>query len=552
MPGDSVVPLASALPALREFDVKASFYKYPFRREVQLGLLKLGVAVPTRVQDLIIPKLLEGISVFMLAQTGTGKTLAYLLPIVHKLLESNGDGFYPMSTKPRAVIIQPTRELAEQTIHVLRHFNIRSALLASGKSFQKEAQALYHGADIVVGTPHRLVLHLGKENCFLGQVQHVVVDEADTLCDTFYERDTQKLLKGMRHDSNQKPQIIIVGATRTGAVSAFLRKHLNDTAILPVVTMDAHMPPPQVEQVFVPTRGKRRLAVLWDIMAELPAVGRKTLIFSNRVPTCKFVNHSLREHGMSSVAMHGNMDPKKRKQVWKAFSGSEADVMVTTNLASRGLDFSNVHHVIMYDFPLNLADYLHRVGRTARGGKAGRVTTITPRRYWPFVTKIQEASKQGKPIEVRDATKNMKKILKMEAWRKAAESSTLNKYQKNMVKKRLGMPPAGNIGSKETKAAMKAIVRRVRAIKQVRFLWKRGILKRGEGLPRQPDMQVEASESQTVSTLVRARDGLLQVMPRRRRQPRESDTIDAAPSIPQPGERSENRGAVQRRRRPIM
>merc|ERR1712054_550249 len=116
----------------------------------------------------------------------------------------------------------------------------------------------------------------------------------------------------------------------------------------------------------------------------------------------------------------------------------------------------------------------HRVGRTARGGKAGRVTTITPRRYWPFVTKIQEASKEGKPIEVRHATKNMKKILKLDAWRKAAESPMLNKFQKRMVRKRLGVPPRDNLGSKETKAALKAISRRVRTIKQLRYLWKRG------------------------------------------------------------------------------
>merc|ERR1719213_173238 len=128
--------------------------------------------------------------------------------------------------------------------------------------------------------------------------------------------------------------------------------------------------------------------------------------------------------------MHGNMNPKKRKQVWKAFAGSEADVMVTTNLASRGLDFNNVHHVIMYDFPLNLADYLHRVGRTARGGKAGRVTTITPRRFWPFVTKIQEAAKAGKPIEVRHATKHMKKIVAIEQYQKVVQSDRANKQTK--------------------------------------------------------------------------------------------------------------------------
>merc|ERR1740129_1490345 len=136
------------------------------------------------------------------------------------------------------------------------------------------------------------------------------------------------------------------------------------------------------------------------------------------------------EHGLSAVALHGNIGPKKRKEIWREFNGGNADVMVCTNLASRGLDFNNVHHVIMYEFPLNLADYLHRVGRTARGGRAGRVTCITPRRYWPFVTKIQEAAKAGRPIEVRHATRNVKKILAIEQYQKVVQSERANKPTK--------------------------------------------------------------------------------------------------------------------------
>eukprot|EP00971_Amphidinium_carterae_P340642 6479091-Amphidinium_carterae.1 len=106
------------------------------------------------------------------------------------------------------------------------------------------------------------------------------------------------------------------------------------------------------------------------------------------------------------------MQPKDRKKVWNEFNTSATDIMVTTNLASRGVDFTNVHHVVMFDFPFNLADYLHRIGRTARGGRAGRVTTITPKRYWPFVAKIQDASRQGKPIEFLGSSNKIRKLLK--------------------------------------------------------------------------------------------------------------------------------------------
>lgn len=511
------------------FDLRQSFRKFPLHRQVQLGLMKMGLSVPTRVQDMTLPMLLEGISTFILAQTGTGKTLAYVLPIVHKLLTTNTEGFFPKSQKPRAIIVQPTRELALQTIKVVRNFPVRSVVCAPSCSFIKESQALHAGVDVVVATPFRLTLHLGKGNMYLNEVRHMVFDEADTLCDTFYQKETSKLLQGLQEDCRVKPQVIIVGATRTGAVSAFLRRHMNQTEVMPVVTTDAHVPPKHLEQVFVPTKGKRLLSVLYEVLGEVPTVGKKTLIFTNRLPTCKMVFRSLQEHGMEVCALHGKVHPDKRKEAYEAFQGTGKDVMVCTNLASRGLDFSNVHHVVMYDFPLNMADYLHRVGRTARGGRAGRVTTITPRRYWPFVAKIQEATKEGKAIEVRNMSRKVKKILAIENFQKVVQSNTVNKSVKAKLKKRLGLPPARNIGSKETKAAMKRLDRRMKAIKELRFLWKRGILKRGQKIPSMPDKQVELSESQTVSTMVRARDGLLQLLPRRRVAPK-ADTPSAAPN----------------------
>lgn len=551
----TLVPVVDEVPATREFDLRQSFQKFPLKREVQLGIMKVGVSVPTRVQDLVIPKILDGISIFMLAQTGTGKTLAYVLPIVNMLLETNTDGFFPMSKHPRAIIVQPTRELAMQTIKVIRHFPLRSVACAPGNSFIKETQLLFAGVDIVVTTPYRLMLHLGKENMFLKHVKHLVIDEADTLCDTFYQEDVAKLLKGLGQDCPVKPQVVVCGATRTGAVSTFMRTHMNDTAILPIISADAHLTPSSVEQVFVPTRGKRMEAVLWDVLAEVPTVGRKTLIFTNRVTNCKRVLRSMVEHGVNAVGLHGGINPKKRKQVWNDFAGSSGEVMVCTNLASRGLDFSDVHHVIMYDFPLNLADYLHRVGRTARGGRAGRVTTITPRRYWPFVTKIQEAAKAGQPIEVRHATKHAKKILRIEQFQKVLQSDGVSKHGKRALRKKLGLPPARNLGNKATKAAMKKLDRRIRAIKQMRFLQRRGILQKGHGIPKMPDMRVESSETQTVSTLVRARDGLLQVMPRRRRQGSGASNPlgSEAPSMPLTGiPTGEAADAKRRRKRTVF
>lgn len=403
----------------------------------------------------------------------------------------------------------------------------------------------------MVATPGRLILHLGKENMFLHQVRHLVLDEADTLCDTYYEADAKKLLQGLHKDCALRPQVVIVGATRTGAVSSFLARNMGATDVLPVVSTDAHLTPPQVDQVFMPTRGKRRLAVLWDVMSEMPAVGRKTLVFTNRVPTCKAVFRGMLEHGHSAVALHGNAPAKTRKKAWMEFQGTGADVMVCTNLASRGLDFSNVHHVIMYDFPLNLADYLHRVGRTARGGRAGRVTTITPKRYWPFVAKIQDAAREGRPIEVKNASTNMKKVLALHNYEKLTQSG-IDGWKQRRLRKRLGLPPAMHLGPQVVRRARREIRRKALAVKKLKFLQKRGIIKKGHGLPQMPDFQVEASDSQSVSTMIRARDGLLQVIPRRRKRPEQDLPGSHLGELDQPGGRPISKAANQRRRRPVM
>eukprot|EP00913_Durusdinium_trenchii_P034706 g32468.t1 len=482
-PASGVSHLARCCRILRPLDFSAMAFRPARVRVPHLGLLALRAPRTPSAADLLragtVRRWLSsekreldpnGPSDALTSFTGglpTQRSTDFELRQSFRKFPLHRQGFFPKSRRPRAIIVQPTRELALQTIKVVRNFPVRSAVLAPSCSFIKESQALHQGVDVVVATPFRLILHLAKAHLELNDARHVVLDEADTLCDTFYQKEASKLLQGLQKDCRVKPQIVVVGATRTGAVSAFLRQHLNQTEVMPVVTTDAHVPPPNLEQVFVPTKGRRLLTVLWEVLGEVATVNRKTLIFTNRLPSCRMVFKSLQEHGVNAVALHGNVHPKKRKEAYEAFnSASGAEVMVCTNLASRGLDFS--------------------------------------------------------------VSAKVKKIMAIENFQKVLQRD-VNKSVKQKLKKRLGLPPARNIGSKETKAAMKRLDRRMRAIKHMRFLWKRGILKKGHGIPKMPDAQVEVSETQTVSTMVRARDGLLQVLPRRRKLDRQADTAGGAP-----------------------
>eukprot|EP00400_MALV-I_sp_L67-5_P000201 gene201-820_t len=179
-------------------DLSATFWRFPFCREVQMSLVAIGIASPTFVQEMAIPRLLEGQSMLLIGQTGTGKTLAYIAPIVNRLLSNDPDKVYPEPQRPRALILCPRRGLCDQALAVLRKFPIRSASLAAGNSYVKERRALSAGADVCVATPWRLLLHMQNSSMSLHNVESLVVDEADMLCDTFYEKEVQQIVKELK------------------------------------------------------------------------------------------------------------------------------------------------------------------------------------------------------------------------------------------------------------------------------------------------------------------------------------------------------------------
>jgi len=492
-----------------------------------MGIMKVGAQIPTKVQDLTIPKLLNRQSVMMVGQTGTGKTLAYVAPMVQHLLDTEDKDVYPKAKKPRGLIIVPTRELAKQVLQTVRLFPLQSIAAAPGQAYALEMKALYHGVDIIIGTPARLLIHAQRYNIFFSEIQSIVLDEADTLCDTFYEKDVLQVLSKIK--AGQRPTVCVVSATRTNAVTSFLQKHLHGKAAVEyVVTDDAHKTPSKLKEVFVPSRGQRRSVILDEILTETPPDGdSKTMIFTNTVTSCKAVYADLVSKGMKVQSLHGEMKPTRRNQVFYDFKKKD-NILVATNLASRGLNLENLDHVILYDFPYSLADYLHRVGRTARAGEAGKVTTIVRRRNYPLVQQIQKLHDSQKPVTVRDMSQSMYQVLSEEKFRHGL-ARLKKKIHKRRWRKKFGLAPSHNLGSPIKKKMMRVLAKRIKNVKYLYFLRKRGRLAKDALIPKKPDIHVEATETQTISTLAKRTDGRLQMLTKRRKN-REPD-LDSAESI---------------------
>ena len=500
-----------------------SFEGLGLQPEIQLSVMNAGLVVPTPCQMQTIPLLMKGENLLVISQTGKGKTLAYLLPLVDKLLRTNTERVFPKPNRPRAVVVVPTRELVVQTMGVVRKMfssSVSSIGLAPHMlSFVKEKRILSTiGADLIVTTPSRLELHMkqGPANggLSLSAVESFVFDEADTLCDSVYESGVRSLISHLRSRGNAC-QFVIVGATRTAAVNAFVSS-LPDLKLTPVVTEDAHKLVPHLEQVFIPVGRRKRTNCLMEVITADTAVSSvKTLVFTNSVKTCNFVSKFLRETGsVSATCLHGEMPPKVRSINYKKFSRADSgcDVLVCTNLASRGLDLDKVSHVIMYDFPHTLADYIHRAGRTGRAGRLGKVTALYTKKNVALARQIELASKQGKPIEYakgNEEAKPPRSAVKLEKY-KAALSQLKNAPKGSRtrrlgaVRASLGLPPNLAIGSPEKRAIAKEWKAERKKYKELDFLKKRKrIHKKAESVPELPNMTHAASETRTRSRIVR-------------------------------------------------
>lgn len=385
-----------------------SFEELGLEEEVMGAVREMGISVPTEIQCIGVPSVLEGKSVVLGSHTGSGKTLAYLLPLVQLLRRD--EQLYGMLMKPkrpRAIVLCPTRELCEQVFRVAKsishHARFRSTMISGGGRLRPQEDSLSTPVDMVVGTPGRVLQHIEEGNMVYGDIKYLVLDEADTMFDRGFGPDIRKFLAPLKKRATKPDdlgfQTVLVTATMTKAVQKLVDDEFE--GIIHLRTSSLHKKVASARHDFIKLSGsENKLESLLQVLEPSLSKGNRVMIFCNTLNSSRAVDHFLVENQIFTVNYHGEVPAEERVENLKKFKSEEGDcpTLVCTDLAARGLDL-DVDHVIMFDFPLNSIDYLHRTGRTARMGAKGKVTSLVSKKDLLLANRIEEAIKKNESLE---------------------------------------------------------------------------------------------------------------------------------------------------------
>ena len=356
--------------------------------ELSRAVADLGYKNPTPIQEKSIPIVLMGRDILGSAQTGTGKTASFTLPMIDILASGRAK-----ARLPRSLILAPTRELAAQVAESFENFSsyhkLSMALLIGGVSFADQNAALSKGVDVLIATPGRLLDHFERGKVLLNDVKILVIDEADRMLDMGFIPDVERiagLLPRMR-------QTLFFSATLSDDIQKLGSKFVMNPKIIevapPATTADT------VAQHLIWTDAKSKRRVLRDILRHESV--KNAVVFCNRKRDISILVKSLTTHGFSVVALHGDMTQSARLEALQRFKDGEVPLMIASDVAARGLDIAGLSHVFNFDVPNHAEDYVHRIGRTGRAGKSGRAFTIAAskddHKYIGFIETLT-----GKPI----------------------------------------------------------------------------------------------------------------------------------------------------------
>ena len=330
---------------------------------VERALAAMGYETPSPIQSLVVPHMLEGSDLVGQAQTGTGKTSAYGIPMVESLA---GEPATPGS--PLAVVLCPTRELAVQVTGELTrlgaHSSVKPVTVYGGQAMSVQLDALQAGAQVVVATPGRLMDHMQRGTIRLEAVRIVVLDEADQMLDIGFADDIERILRR----TPRTRQTALFSATMPGPIKYIARRYLRDPQWFRVgeesQTVD------EVDQVYFEVAAQDRQRALRELLRDPDDVTQALIFRRTKIGVDKLVAF-LRRNGYDAEAIHGDMTQAHRERVMGRFRDRALRILIATNVAARGLDIPAVSHVVNYDMPDNLEEYVHRIGRTARMGREG-------------------------------------------------------------------------------------------------------------------------------------------------------------------------------------
>ncbi len=341
-----------------------SFSLLPLNKAMLDNLESLNYEIMTDIQEKSIPPILKGFDIFAQAKTGSGKTAAFGIGLMHKL---NVEHY-----RVQALVLCPTRELAEQVTVELRRIarfkhNIKLLKITGGMPLYKQEHSLKHQAHIVVGTPGRIAKLLGRGSLVLTDVKTIVLDEADRMLDMGFIDQINEILKY----APVKRQTLCFSATFSNEIKELGRSILNK----PVeITVESQHSSKVIVQHFYKISGQKKNKALISLLAQHNP--ESTLIFCNTKDACREVGADLNQMGIHCLALHGDLEQKERTEVLVRFSNSSSRVLVATDVAARGLDIDDLEMVINYDMPFETETYVHRIGRTGRAGKEGLVLSL--------------------------------------------------------------------------------------------------------------------------------------------------------------------------------
>lgn len=328
------------------------------------GVQALGYQVPTPIQQQAIPPVLQGRDLMGLAQTGTGKTAAFALPIMQRLMHQRATGL-------RALVIAPTRELAEQihgTFSILgQHTGLRSVTLYGGVSMVPQTQALRQGAAIAVACPGRLLDHLRQGTITLQRLQVLVLDEADHLFDMGFIPDIRRIVQYLP----SQRQTLLFAATMPDDVRCLAHEILSDPV---TVQVGALQPAPTVSQALCAVEPQRKTAFLLELLQHTTPTS--AIVFTRTKHRAKRVAQQLAEAGYGATSLQGNLSQRQRQEALDGFREGTFQILVATDIAARGIDVARISHVINYDMPDTAEAYTHRIGRAGRATRTGQAFTF--------------------------------------------------------------------------------------------------------------------------------------------------------------------------------
>ncbi|MEY1639785.1 DEAD/DEAH box helicase [Tenuifilum sp. 4138str] len=350
-----------------------SFSRFNLNPAVLEGIEAMGYTKPTPIQEQAIPVILEGRDLLACAQTGTGKTAAFMLPILSLLSAEEHD-----ASSVNTLVIVPTRELAmqiDQQVEGFSYFAPVSSIAVyggnDGSNWDRQRQALEHGAEIIVATPGRLMQHIQMGYVNLKGVQHLVLDEADRMLDMGFYDDIMAIIAYLP----KQRQTLMFSAT----MPPNIRKLAKSILVEPVeINLAVSKPAENILQAVYHVGASQKLSLLASLLSKKEVV-QSAIVFASTKAEVKSIESKLHKEGLSVAAMHSDLEQKQREEVMRNFRNRKVQVLVATDIVARGIDIEDIDLVVNYDVPSDPEDYVHRIGRTARAQSDGvAITFVSP------------------------------------------------------------------------------------------------------------------------------------------------------------------------------